>query len=131
MLVLDSSYALALFMPDESRPASMDAVLAERLIAPVLWPMELANATISGIRRRRIDERQAHAVCLAAEQLQVELFASKRLSADEWLAFAQSHRLTSYDAAYLELALVQRCALATCDSLRADAARHAGIPVFD
>jgi predicted nucleic acid-binding protein len=131
MLVLDSSYALALFMPDESRPGSVEAVLADRLIAPVLWPMELANAALSSVRRRRIDEQQAHAVCMAAEQLQVELFASKRLNAAEWLVFAQAHRLTSYDAAYLELALVQRCALATCDNLLADAARRAGVSVFN
>jgi predicted nucleic acid-binding protein len=130
MLVLDSSYALALFMPDEARPSSVAAVLAERLIAPSLWPMELANGAASAIRQRRIDEQEAHAVCLAADQLQVELYAPGRGGAHDWLGFAQAHSLTSHDAAYLDLALAHRCALATCDTVLASAARRAGVRVF-
>lgn len=131
MLVLDSSYTLALFMPDENRPASVDAVLADRLIAPTLWPMELANAAATSVRRRRIGDDEAHAVCLAAGQLRVELFAPGRSSADEWLTFARAHQLTSYDAAYLDLALAHRCGLATCDADLAAAARRVGVRVFN
>ena len=58
MIVIDSSYTLALVMPDESRPASVDAVLAERLLAPTIWPLELAHALRNGLRSGRLREAQ-------------------------------------------------------------------------
>ena len=54
MIVLDSSYALALVMPDETRPASMAQVLPQRLTAPFIWPVELANAMRNAVRRARL-----------------------------------------------------------------------------
>ncbi len=131
MLVLDCSYVLALFMPDEQRPASVDQVLGERLIAPTLWPMEVANAAAVSVRRRRIDAQAARAVCRAAGQLNVELFAPGRIAAEDWFVFAQAHELSSYDAIYLDLALAHRCALATCDARLVAAARRSGVQVLD
>jgi len=42
---------------------------------------------------------------------------------------ARRHRLTVYDAAYLELALRERLDLATLDSTLAEAARREGVAV--
>ena len=45
------------------------------------------------------------------------------------LALARTHRLTVYDAAYLELALRVDAPLATLDRKLAAAARAAGVPL--
>jgi predicted nucleic acid-binding protein len=46
------------------------------------------------------------------------------------LALARTHRLTAYDAAYLELALRADAPLATLDRKLAAAARAAGVPLL-
>jgi predicted nucleic acid-binding protein len=46
------------------------------------------------------------------------------------LALARAHRLTAYDATYLELALRRGAPLATFDQKLAEAARKAGGRVF-
>lgn len=46
------------------------------------------------------------------------------------LALARSHRLTSYDAAYLELALRRGLPLATRDKALQAAARLEGVPLM-
>jgi predicted nucleic acid-binding protein len=45
-------------------------------------------------------------------------------------ALAHRHRLSFYDAAYLELAMREGCALATLDQALAQAARSEGIPII-
>ena len=52
-VVLDSSYAMALALPDEVPPSTSAEVLAQALIAPHLFPWEVANAALNSVRRRR------------------------------------------------------------------------------
>ncbi len=58
MFVLDASIALAWLLPDEeSDTAEKVMVLARRsgAIAPALFPLEVANALRSNLRRGRLD----------------------------------------------------------------------------
>jgi predicted nucleic acid-binding protein len=48
----------------------------------------------------------------------------------EVLELARRERLTSYDAAYLELAMREGLPLATLDQQLRDAAARAGVPAF-
>jgi predicted nucleic acid-binding protein len=48
----------------------------------------------------------------------------------EVMALARRHRLTVYDAAYLELALREELPLATLDAALAEAARREGVLVL-
>lgn len=130
MIIIDSSYTLALVMPDESRPASMRAVLAGQLAAPMLWPLEIANAMRSSLRRRRLLAQQADALLQRIGELQVDVINPSHTSPKHHFEAAQTHELTPYDAMYLELALQWRCALATCDQGLATAAQRAGVEVL-
>ncbi|MDQ6681585.1 MAG: type II toxin-antitoxin system VapC family toxin, partial [Pseudomonadota bacterium] len=58
-IVVDSSYALACVLPDEPRPKSMKAVLGDVLAVPFIWPIEVANAMRSAVRRKRFDAERA------------------------------------------------------------------------
>ena len=73
MIVIDCSYALAMVMPDEMRPASLAQVVTGRLLVPPIWPYEVANAFRSAVRRGRVAEPEILGVCSRIEGLQFEL----------------------------------------------------------
>jgi len=129
-VVLDSSYALALALPDEAPPASSDEVLAQGLIAPHIFPLEVANASLNSVRRRRYAPEDALRVCDVIERLGIETVEAPVVGAAYHLRLALAHGLTAYDVMYLDLALTRRCALATCDTALAAAARKAGVLVL-
>jgi len=129
MIVLDSSYALALVMPDESCPASMPQVLGERLLAPFIWPLELANAMRTAVQRTRLREHEVTGLCADLEAFDVEIVAPWQQAALRYFEIARAHDLTPYDALYLDLALARRCALATRDQRLISAGRRVGVAV--
>ncbi len=130
MVVVDTSYALAMLLPDETRPAQVEQVLGLRLIVPPIWPMEVANALRNGLRRRRVDDAMWRQICAELESLGIEVVGSAHNSVRHHVEAALRHGLTPYDASYLELALQRRCALATLDEALSLAAREAGLVVM-
>jgi predicted nucleic acid-binding protein len=129
--VIDASVTLPWFLHDE-RTAFTDAVLAalgkEEYFVPMVWRLEFPNALLAAERKRRI-ERQTRLEAL-------ELAASLALRVDTSpvdmktvSALAERHGLSTYDVAYLELAMRQGCGLITLDRGLADAAIAAGIAV--
>jgi predicted nucleic acid-binding protein len=131
MIVLDCSYTLAMVMPDEVRPASMPEAAAGRLLVPSIWPYEVANALRNGLRRQRVSAEQVAVVCTRLEDLRIESMAGADIDARQRFVAAQTHGLTAYDAAYVELALTMRCPLATLDANLAEAARRGGLRVVN
>lgn len=130
MIVIDSSYTLALVMPDEARPTSMPEVLRQSLASPMIWPLEIANAMRNSMRRGRLQGAQVDDLCERITQLEIEVVSPAHDLPKKHFDAAQAHQLTPYDAMYLELALQWRGALATCDAGLAAAAQRAGVTVF-
>ncbi len=57
--VLDCSVTMAWCFDDEATPETdriRDALADVRAVVPALWPLEVANATLVGERRKRLDE---------------------------------------------------------------------------
>lgn len=131
MIVVDCSYTLGMFMPDEQRPRSLERALGSRLFVPSIWPFEVANALRNVVRRGRLPEAEVPGLCARIEDCGVEMAATPEGSVRHRYLAAHQHDLTAYDAAYLELALQRRCALATLDARLAQVAQRAGIPVLD
>ena len=129
MIVVDSSYALACVMPDEPRPKSMQAVLANPLVVPFTWPVEIANALRSAIRRKRLDTLDARLFAEQFSRFDARVVAPWHSDALRYFDVASAHDLTPYDALYVELCLAERGALATCDLQLSRAAARVGIPV--
>ncbi len=129
MIIIDSSYTLALVMPDEVRPASMPAVLNEQLAAPMIWPLELANALRNSLRRARLQDLQVDGLFRQIAAFDVDVVSPTHVLPKKHFDAARSHDLTPYDAMYLELALLWRSSLATRDTALAAAAERAGVPV--
>lgn len=125
-LVLDSSVTLAWVFGDETTPAIRQVFegIAERgAVVPGLWWLEVANSLTVAVRRKRIDTdfRRAALGDLALLDISTDQQTAS-LVWSETLNLADQHRLTLYDAAYLELARRRGLPLATLDQeLRAAA----------
>lgn len=130
-LVLDSSVVGYWCFPDEASPiadAAFDQLGADEAIVPVLWWFEVRNVLVINERRGRIDWPGSGAFLADLERLPIHL--DRQPDSEAILALARQHRLTVYDAAYLELALRMDAPLATLDQQLARAARGAQVPLL-
>lgn len=124
--VLDASVAVAWCFDDESTPAAwglLDRLRAERGHVPALWELEIANILVGAERRRRITQARAveFLAILGDLDIRVDPDVPGRAFRDI-LPLAREQRLTTYDAAYLELAMRLGVPLATKDRALARAA---------
>ena len=133
-LVLDSSVTLARLFNDEGG-TGIDEVFARIAKSgahvPMLWRLEVANSLTSGVRRGRISAtfRDQSLADLAL----LNIVSDAGTDAAAWFAtlgLADRHRLTLYDAAYLELALRLNLPLATLDNELRVAASTLGLVVL-
>jgi predicted nucleic acid-binding protein len=105
-LVLDVSVALAWILPDEddtSADAAMASVRSAGAIVSPIWWFELRNALLMAERRNRLTQTATTQSLDDIGQLPIE--PDLQRSEHAILALARAHRLTVYDAAYLEIAL--------------------------
>jgi predicted nucleic acid-binding protein len=117
--VLDASLATACFFKDERSPFS-DAVRATLpkvgAAVPLLWLYEVSNILHLGKIRERISEVDAASF---VDQLLALPVSPVEQTGDEVLrdlrVIADSHALTSYDAAYVHLCLALALPLGTLD----------------
>ena len=128
-VVLDASCALALAMPDGSAPASAAAVLARDLLAPFIWPVEVANAARHAIRRKCMTFELAQATTVAVQAIGVSVQPEMTESVAHHFQPARSYGLSPWDALYVDLALKGRHELATKDAHRIAVATRLGITV--
>lgn len=97
----------------------------------MLWPIEMGNAFVFALRAQRMTASQRTASIEALGLLPIEIDSATLTSI--WgptLALADQHRLTAYDACYLELASRRRLPLATLDRALRTAARKVGVPLL-
>ena len=125
--VLDASVILAWILPDEVNERA-DAIVSSlaygSAVAPPIWPMEIRNALLVAERRKRIDTSTTKELLAILGAHRVTIDAG--ISLDKAMEFARTHRLTIYDAAYLELATRRRLPLATLDTRLSTAAAAEG-----
>lgn len=134
MLVIDASIALAWCFEDEASPET-DAI-AERVrhggaIVPGLFQLEIGNILLQAERKGRLSPSDvAIRLALLGE---LPITTDPETAGRAWrdvMALARSHTLTTYDAAYLELALRKGAGLATRDQALAAAAKRLGVAVL-
>jgi predicted nucleic acid-binding protein len=134
--VADASVAIGWVHPAQATKqtaAMLDAIAdGATLEVPALWPVEVANALVVLVRRRKLseDERRAGLGWLRGLRLRIDhemaSLAFSRLS-----ELAAAHQLTVYDAAYLELAQRRALVLGCKDGPLRKAAKHAGVSLWD
>lgn len=127
--VLDNSVVSGWFLEDQATPYTETIARRmedDRAIVPPLWQLEFANVLRTACRKQRLVAAEAHAIIDQICGLPIEIDTVTPGPA-ELLALALRHNLSSYDAAYLELALRMQIPVATKDGPLRDAAEASGI----
>ena len=129
--VVDSSVALAWVYSEETTEAISEVLarLTDRgAWVPALWRLEVANVLEMNVRRGRHDAAFRDAALADPAVLPISIDAeTDRQAWAATLRLAARHRLTVYDAAYLELAQRRGLPLATLDKELRDAATAEGV----
>ena len=131
MFALDCSIAVAWLFDDEASPET-DALLGRLrdggALVPGHWRLELGNVLTQAERRNRIAGAQIAAYLDLLDRLPIVTDAeTERRALREILTLARTENLTTYDAAYLELAMRRNVQLATRDRALIRAARGIGV----
>ncbi|MDD3847614.1 MAG: type II toxin-antitoxin system VapC family toxin [Syntrophorhabdaceae bacterium] len=130
--VIDCSFAAALFLPDKASP-QVNQFFSEypdsrTLHVPMLWWYELTNVLCTAERKKMLKEVDVQRI--------TQLLSGFPLETDEAQGFpyirrlyevARTYGLSSYDAAYLELAIRMDAQLATLDKELITAANVCGV----
>jgi predicted nucleic acid-binding protein len=102
----------------------------ERATAPAIWELELANVMRTACLRQRLTAEQAQEMLIEVCTLPIEV-DRQGASPAALLSIALRFGLSSYDAAYLELALRSQWPIATTDAALREAARASGVGVVE
>jgi predicted nucleic acid-binding protein len=124
MFVVDASVSGAWYLPDESDPLADTAALrlrTESAIVPELFWFELRNIFLIGERRGRISE--ADTARFLSNLARLPIAADREPNEIAIFQLARTHKLSFYDATYLELAQRKNAPIATLDSALVKAAK--------
>ncbi len=133
--VLDCSVTLTWLFAHEASPAT-DALQAElagnaTAVVPLHWRLEVGNVLLVAERRKvkTRPETEQFLALLAALSIEIDGQTDKRAHANI-VSLARDHKLTTYDAAYLDLAMSRGLALASLDKDLRAAAKRLGVKVL-
>jgi predicted nucleic acid-binding protein len=133
-LVLDASATLAWLLPEEltgAISAAFDQIADDCAWVPSLWRIEVANSLSVNLRRGRITPLRRRE---SLDDLKLlPIYCDQETNDHVWdrtLELADLHRLTVYDATYLELALRLSLPLATLDDDLRQAAQQEGVALL-
>jgi predicted nucleic acid-binding protein len=133
-LIVDCSIAMTWLFEDERTQKTdeiQDRLANEAAIVPHHWPLEVANVLALAERRRRISRTDSEQFLqlLAVMVITVDR-ACEFEKIGQLLPLCREHGLTSYDSAYLELAIRMNLPIATLDKDLRRAATKAGIELL-
>ena len=118
--VLDCSVVMAWCFEDEA-DAYADSVLnrlsESEAVVPCIWPLEVANVLLVAERRKRLTEAASFQFAGLLAELPITIdYESSDRALSEILFLGRQQGLSSYDTAYLELAMREGIPLATRDN---------------
>ena len=132
--VLDNSIAMRWLLNDRE-PSTQDyarrvldlLIEGGTALVPNLWALEAANVIVKALKKGAVTQADASQFIALLGDLDIEPDAQTHDHAlGDTLSLAKQYGLSSYDAAYLELALRKGIPLATVDKELGDAANKAG-----
>lgn len=133
-IVIDASIALSWCFADERNDASqrlLERVILKGALVPNLWHLEVCNSLIIGEIKGRISIESIVEQFKNFSDMPIEVDPQTSVAAWGSIArIARAHKLTSYDAAYVELAHRYSIELATRDEAMIKAATELKIPLF-
>ena len=132
--VLDASVALSWCFEDEGGDYVLEVLEALRgseAIVPALWTLEVSHGLLVAERRGRLEPQAADRFIPMLLALPIAVEPGSRSAAfGDIRRLARTHRLSAYDAAYLELSVRLALPLATTDAPLGAAAEGEGVGRF-
>lgn len=135
--ILDNSVSMR-WLLESNKPADQkyaEAVLKSLLdadaIVPNLWHLEAANVVLGAEKRAEIDAGEIEGFISQLENLPIQVDSLTHNKAfTRTLALSRIYKLSSYDAAYLELAIREGLPIATLDKDLRKAAKKADVKIY-
>jgi len=131
--VLDNSVVTGWYLEDQANAytESIARLLEnDKALVPALWQLELANVLKTACTRGKLSTDAARQILDTLALLPIDIDAGPAPGQRQLFELAMRHQLSSYDAAYLELALRLGMPLATQDQQLKAAAVAAGVSVL-
>ena len=131
MFVLDNSVVTGWYLEDQATDyteAVATKLESECAVVPAIWQLEFANVLKTACTRGKLEIETARQIMDAIGALPIEIDRDTP-GPRQLFELAMRHKLSSYDAAYLELALRMGLPIACQDGKLRDAARAAGVTV--
>lgn len=134
-LVIDASAAIACCLGETEAEALAETVLVAlsdgTAAAPGIWASEVANVLVTKERARRLTDEETNALFTFLARLPIVVdWTDGPYTFSVVARVAREHRLTVYDAHYLELARRLGVPLASLDRNLLRAAREASVEVL-
>ena len=131
--VIDNSVVMTWCFKDETSQyadAILDSLEIVTGFVPSIWPLEVGNVLLVAERNRRLSEADSTRFISLLTELPiiVEQEPPERMI-KEIFALARKHRLSSYDASYLDLAMRKGLPIATLDKNLIAAAKRSKVPI--
>jgi len=132
--VIDASVAMTWCFKDEITPVTqrlLQDLGSKPALVPAWWYVEIANVLALAERKGRLSTTEIidFIAVLDNAQIEVDNEAPQR-AFSHLLPLCRKHRLTSYDAIYLDLAQRRRLPLATLDGPLRKAAKKLGVKLL-
>jgi len=131
--VLDNSVLTGWYIPDQTNAytqAIAKRLETDRAIVPALWQLEFANVLKTACSRGKLSPDNARAIADTIASLPIALDPGVAPGPRQMFELALRYQLSSYDAAYLELAMRLGLPIACQDSKLKEAATQAGVVVL-
>ena len=135
--VLDNSVAMRWLLGGSAIELAYASMVLEALrttsaVVPALWYLEASNVITKAENKRVVLEARSRHFIATLNSLNILADPDTTLHAlGDTLNLARRYKLSSYDAAYLELALRNGLPIATLDKDLEIAAAKAGVPKFE
>lgn len=137
VFVLDNSVSMRWLLTSEKiadqryAETVLESLIDTDVLVPNLWHLEATNVLLSAEKRNEINAGEVERFITQLENLPIHvdsLTAHKSFS--RILALSRIYRLSSYDAAYLELSIREGIPLATLDNALGQAAIKADVQLY-
>ncbi len=135
--VLDNSVAMRWLLASNNSSdqryaeSVLKSLVDAEAIVPNLWHLEAANVLLGATHRKEIEISEIERFTVQLENLPITV---DPLTANQvfghTLSLARAYRLSSYDAAYLELALRSGLPLSTLDKDLLKAAKRSDVEIY-
>lgn len=133
--VVDNSVVMAWCFKDESDVYAdwvLESLSTSSALAPAIWPLEVVNVLLAAERRNRLAESDSTRFISLLNLLPIRVVPQP--PAEQLMGalppVARKYGLSSYDAAYLHLAMANGLALATRDGKLKAAAKRAKVALW-